>query len=281
MVCHNYIAYFHDGLCVDTHGLPETGKPKCASIDFYRNDIFNMADDFIEADGGVHNIRVFENRGFNAYHAALSAQPIFGGPVYFIRNICYNVPGTALKYTVRPSGIFTYQNTFVMDVAMTNFSNAHFRNNLFVGPDDSRPSLTGTTFTRYSTLDYNGYRRKRGEGKKFRWRYPLADSLNNADEKKLTFSEYSDLREFRKKTGYEVHGIELDDDIFVNVPLPGPKRKGHIYPVLGYDFSLKASSKAVDAGVTLPNITDSFSGKAPDLGALERGQQLPHYGPRK
>ncbi|MBA4058647.1 MAG: hypothetical protein C0490_28280, partial [Marivirga sp.] len=94
VVCHNYIAYFHDGICVDTHGLPEAGKD-CVSIDFYGNDIFNVADDFIEADGGVHNIRVFENRGLNAYHAALSAQPVFGGPVYFIRNVCYNIPGTA------------------------------------------------------------------------------------------------------------------------------------------------------------------------------------------
>ena len=55
VVCHNYIAYFHDGICVDTHGLPEEGKPLCSSIDFYRNDIFNVADDFIEADGGVHD----------------------------------------------------------------------------------------------------------------------------------------------------------------------------------------------------------------------------------
>ena len=280
VVCHNYIAYFHDGICVDTHGLPEKGKPKCVSIDFYRNDIFNMADDFIEADGGVHNIRVFENRGFNAYHAALSAQPVFGGPVYFIRNIFYNVPGTALKYTVRPAGIFTYQNTFVMDVAITNFSNGHFRNNLFVGPDSNRPSLTGTTFTRYSTLDYNGYRKK-GGNEKYVWRYPLHDSLNNADEKKLKFLKFRDLREFRKKTGYEIHGVELNDDIFENVSIPDPARKGHIYPAQGYDFRLKPSSKAVDAGVMLPNITDNFSGRAPDLGALEQGTQLPHYGPRR
>ncbi len=229
VVCHNYIAYFHDGICVDTHGLPEKGKPKCVSIDFYRNDIFNMADDFIEADGGVHNIRVFENRGFNAYHAALSAQPVFGGPVYFIRNICYNVPGTALKYTVRPAGIFTYQNTFVMDVAMANFSNGHFRNNLFVGPDNSRPSLSGTTFTRYSSLDYNGYKKKRGGGK-YLWRYPLNDSLNNADVEKLKLSEFRDLREFRKWTGYEIHGVELDDDIFENVAMPDPAGKATSIP---------------------------------------------------
>jgi len=280
VVCHNSISYFHDGICVDTHGLPEEGKPKCASIDFYRNDIFNMADDFIEADGGVHNIRVFENRGFNSYHSALSAQPVFGGPVYFFRNICYNVPGTALKYTVRPSGIYTYQNTFVMDVAISNFSNGHFRNNLFIGPDDSRYNLTGTTFTRYSSLDYNGYKKKKKDGMKYRWRYPASDAFNQADEKDLATLEFKSLRDFSKHTGYETHGIELDDDIFINVPLPDPATKGHVYPLAGYDFRLKPSSKAVDAGCMLPNITDNFSGKAPDLGAVESGKPLLTYGPR-
>ena len=281
VVCHNTISFFHDGICVDTHGLPEAGKPKCVSIDFYRNDIFNMADDFIESDGGVHNIRVFENRGFNSYHAALSAQPIFGGPVYFFKNLLYNVPGTALKYTVRPSGIFTYQNTFIMDVAMANFSNGHFRNNLFIGTDDKRQALNGTSYTRYTSLDYNGYRKKKGDGVKYRWRYPAADSLNNADDKKMMTYEFKSLKDFTKGTGYEKHGLELDGDIFVNVSLPDPTNKGHIYPVEGYDLRLKPSVKAIDAGCVLPNINDGFSGKAPDLGALEFGQPLPHYGARK
>jgi hypothetical protein len=281
VVCHNSISYFHDGICVDTHGLPEKGKPLCVSIDFYRNDIFNMADDFIEADGGVHNIRVFENRGFNAYHAALSAQPIFGGPVYFIRNICYNVPGTALKYTVRPSGIYTYQNTFVADVGIANFSNGHFRNNLFLGWDDKRPVLSGTTFTTYSSMDYNGYGKKNSDKTSYRWRYPAHDSLNHVDEKQLKFSEFITLKEFRKSTGFERHGIEVDNSVFMNVPMPDATTKGHIYQIEGYDFRLKPKSKAVDAGVVLPNINDDFTGKAPDLGALELDQPLPHYGPRK
>lgn len=280
VVCHNSISFFHDGICVDTHGLAENGKPKCVSIDFYRNDIFNMADDFIEADGGVHNIRVFENRGFNSYHAALSAQPIFGGPVYFFKNICYNVPGTALKYTVRPSGIFTYQNTFVADVAISNFSNGHFKNNLFIGFNDKRPAISGTTFTRYSSFDYNGYRKKPGGGVKYRWRFPSSDSLNNADEMKLTVYEFKSLKELRKTLGFEKNGMELDENVFVNVLLPDPSKRGHIYQVGGSDFRLKPTSRAVDAGCFLPNINDNYSGKAPDLGALEIGEQVPVYGPR-
>jgi hypothetical protein len=46
------------------------------------------------------------------------------------------------------------------------------------------------------------------------------------------------------------------------------------------DFRLKPDSAAVDAGCILPNINDGFTGKAPDLGALEVGQPVPIYGPR-
>jgi hypothetical protein len=46
------------------------------------------------------------------------------------------------------------------------------------------------------------------------------------------------------------------------------------------NFRLKPGSKAVDAGERLPTINDEFSGAGPDLGALEVGQPLPHYGPR-
>jgi hypothetical protein len=33
--------------------------------------------------------------------------------------------------------------------------------------------------------------------------------------------------------------------------------------------------------VRLPNVNDGFTGKAPDLGAYEVGQTVPHYGPRE
>jgi hypothetical protein len=36
----------------------------------------------------------------------------------------------------------------------------------------------------------------------------------------------------------------------------------------------------VDAGEVLPGFNDGFTGKAPDIGAYELGQELPQYGPR-
>jgi hypothetical protein len=46
------------------------------------------------------------------------------------------------------------------------------------------------------------------------------------------------------------------------------------------DFRLKAGGKAVDAALAIPTVNDEFSGKAPDLGALETGKPAPQYGPR-
>jgi len=51
-----------------------TGTRRSAfSIDFYNNDITNVDDNCVEADGAAHNIRVFRNRCFNDAHRALSA----------------------------------------------------------------------------------------------------------------------------------------------------------------------------------------------------------------
>ena len=53
-----------------------------------------------------------------------------------------------------------------------------------------------------------------------------------------------------------------------------------LYRAEDFDFRLKAGSAAVDKGVVIPQVTDGYTGAAPDLGALESGQPLPHYGPR-
>ena len=280
VVCHNKISYFHDAICIDTHGLPEGPDKRCASIDIYRNDIFNMSDDFIESDGGMHNIRIFENRGFNSYHAGLSAQPVFGGPVYFIRNILYHIPSVSLKFMIRPAGILAYHNTFCAETGIYAFSNGHFRNNLFLGHDDRKPALSGTTFTNYTTFDYNGYRNKHNNGPAYQWGFPVSNDMNHMDKSEIPYFNFNDFNEFRKKTGYEVHGLETDYSIFEHVPMPDALKNGHIYQPDGYDFRLRKEANVIDKGCILPNINDRFSGTAPDLGAVEYGQDIIQYGPR-
>ena len=75
----------------------------------------------------------------------------------------------------------------------------------------------------------------------------------------------------------------MDYDIFedLRAPLPPDSSKPtRPYEAANLNFRLKTGSKAVDAGVRLPNVNDGFSGRAPDLGAYEVGQPAPVYGPR-
>lgn len=286
VICHNYIAYFHDGVCVSTYGTPPTAQDqKAVAIDIYNNDVHVMVDDFIETDGGVHNIRVARNRGFNAAQHGLSAQPVFGGPAYFYRNIVYNVPmGGALKNGgANPAGVLVYHNTFISENSnVRGNSNMHYRNNLILGTNHpERPVLGKLTYTSYTSLDYNGYRPNPNDKPQFVWLAPAAGTIRDYALTTTASQNFRTLAEFQRATGQEAHGLLLDYDIFKNVRPPDPTHPHAVYEIGDMDFGLRAGSKAVDAGCQLSNLNDNFNGKAPDLGALELDQPLPIYGPRR
>jgi hypothetical protein len=286
VICHNYVAYFHDAICVSTYGTPpEAQDQKAAAIDIYNNDIHVMVDDFIEADGGVHNIRVARNRGFNAAQHGLSAQPVFGGPAYFYRNIVYNVPmGGAVKNGgANPSGVLVYHNTFIAENSnVRGNSNMHYRNNLIMGVNHpERPVLGKLTYTSYTSLDYDGYRPNPNDKPQFVWKSPAGETLRDYSLQGTNYQTFRTLAEFQRATGQEAHGVLVDYDVFRNVRPPDPSRPHAIYEIGDMDFSLRTGSAAADAGCRLPNINDNFGGKAPDLGALEIGQSAPVYGPRR
>ncbi|MDA1237000.1 MAG: hypothetical protein O3A53_19660, partial [Acidobacteria bacterium] len=283
VIAHNAIAYFHDGICISTYGPPEQDLDRQASsIDIYGNDIHLSNDDFIESDGGVHNIRLFQNRGVSAAHNGYSAQPMFGGPVYFYRNLLYHVGnGSAFKLSAIPAGILVYQNTLIGEqTAGGPYSNAHWRNNLFLGKDTpNRGVMTWGNATENYSSDYNGYRPNRGVTQQYTWTAP-APGETAYERKPGDRRSFATLAELREATGQERHGVEVDFDIFEDLAPPEIAKRHHVYHAMDLNFRLKAGSKAVDAGLVLPTINDDFSGSAPDLGALELNRPAPHYGPR-
>jgi len=284
VVAHNYIAYFHDGVTVSTYGKPEEAQDrKAVAIDFYNNDIHLMADDFFEADGGVHNIRIMRNRGVNAAQCGLSGQPIYGGPAYYIRNVLYHVAtGRGLKFQVKPAGLVVYHNTFITEARSGDMSsNVHFRNNLFLGNDAPGRGIFGfATATSYSTFDYDGYRPNRNARRQFEWRGPAKGTLRDYELSREDGKSFDSLAAFRSATGHEQHGIEVDFDIFESMTPPDPDDPYAVYVAEDINFRLKPGSKAMDAGIAIPNLNDGYRGSAPDLGALEVGAVEPHYGPR-
>ncbi len=283
VIAHNAVAYFHDGIGISTYGTPESDpERRASSIDIYNNDIHMSGDDFIETDGGVHNIRVYNNRGVNAAHGGYSSQPVFGGPAYFIRNILYHVPsGVAFKFSAKAAGLFAYHNTIIGEhVASDPSSNMHYRNNLFLGRDTPGRAVMiwANAGSDYSS-DYNGFRPNKGVVEQYRWLAPRSGETIY-EPRPEDWRAFSTLDEFRAATGQEQHGLELDFDVFEQMVPPDPAKRHAVYHARDLNFRLKPGGKAVDAGVLIPTVNDHFTGNAPDLGAIESGRPQPHYGPR-
>ena len=316
----NRVRGFHDGLDHVTYGAPE-GWPDTpaeqlpAGIDIYNNDVSVMHDNCFETDGAVRNIRVLRNRCFNAALGAMSPQPIFGGPVYFIRNVVYNAWWGPVKIHGEPSGIYYLNNTYIGEFRqLTPVSNMHLRNNLIFAQGTNPRVFSVDTFTNYSSSDYNGFRVNPGAAESFAWNSPPFDVVRdyypsrkrddaNAAPVSVSASSpgnaagqgrtlvavaaiplaqrtFRTLEEYSRTTGQDRHSRVLDFDTFVNAPAPDFTDPTRVVSPDAIDLRLKSGSKAIDAGTALPNITDGFLGRAPDLGAYEYGAPLPHYGPR-
>jgi len=283
VIAHNAIAYFHDAIGISTYGTPPTDPDqRASSIDIYNNDMHMLNDDFVETDGAVHNVRVMNNRGVNAAHGGYSAQPSFGGPVYFIGNLLYHVPSaSAFKFSAKPAGLFVYHNTIIGEQGSADpTSNVHFRNNLFLGRDTpGRGIMTWANGTDAYSSDYNGFRPNKGADPQYRWLSPKPGT-NLYEPTPQDWRGFSKLTELNQATHQEAHGIEVDFDIFEQLSPPDPALRHAVYHAMDLNFRLKASSKAVDAGVIIPTVNDGFLGRAPDLGAIEVGKQATKYGPR-
>lgn len=303
VIAYNSISGFHDGIDHATYGNPD-GAPNPdrdrlpVSIDIYNNDISHVEDNCIETDGAAHNIRVLRNRCFNHGHRALSVQPLFGGPAYFIRNIVYHAPeGGAVKFTASSSGILVYHNTFVTSITpmLLAASNVHYRNNLIIGPHDGAEVFSVESNTNYSSSDYNGFHANPDAEFSFGWstppfaiaaRFPgepgaLATRPQAALEAQFRETRrFNTLRAYRRATGQDAHSVLIDYDDFVRLRPPEPDPRT-LYAPADFDFGLRPESDAVDAGMLLSGINDDFTGAAPDLGAFERGRPEPHYGPRR
>lgn len=259
VVCYNRISGYADA--IDTFSTYP-----CSSIDFYGNEISECTDDGIEMDYSEHNTRCFENRLTNCFQG-ISTQPVWGGPVYIFRNAMYNLGLETFKMHNAPSGGLFFHNTSVKagiplvlwtGQPVTNFV---MRNNLFIGTAANYAYET-TAPMRECDFDYDGFG---GDWKTFlKW--------NNA--------KYPAIEDCREKAPVYKHAVRVTPDkAFASGLKPPADEKTQFDPKVN-DLRLKDGSEAIDAGAVLPNLNDGFAGKAPDLGAYELGQPLPHYGPR-
>jgi hypothetical protein len=124
-VCYNYVTRFFDGLQTINIGACEVTvdgggggggeiptEEQTSACDFYNNEIRYVWDNFIEADMTHHNIRMMRNLCVDCVCPAWSNQTVWGGPVYWIRNISYRCGG-AWKEDLGPKGCLSIHNTFI------------------------------------------------------------------------------------------------------------------------------------------------------------------------
>ena len=269
VVAFNRMSGFRDG--VDTRPrMPVRG------IDIHNNDISEMTDDGIELDYSESNCRAYLNRITNV-NLGISFQPSRGGPNYAVRNVLLNVSHESFKLHLTPvkpghmtsGGVILHNTVVKTGPAFRVWSNEgparHFyaRNNLYV--TSATGAIEITCPMDFADFDFDLYASDQALGNFAYW------------NKK----RYKTLEEFREGTGQEKHGIVLTtiDGIFASGVKPPPD-KNEKMPVEKNDFRLAEGSPAIDGGEVLPSVNDGYRGAAPDIGAFELGDPLPHYGPR-
>jgi hypothetical protein len=235
----------------------------------------------------MHNIRVLRNMFINHASHAFCNQPTLGGPVYWIRNIAYHLPAGSTRLTNGAAGVLFYNNTILAETVAAGTSNTHWRNNLMLGENAAPAIFNVTTFTAYTSSDYNGFRPNPNVPVSFRWSAPprgvAADYNRFGHMAELEAREFATLEQYAATTGNDRNSVLVDYDVFVNVPRLDAQDDATVqklYDAREFDFRLRSGSAAVDRGSELATITDEFAGRAPDLGALELGAPLPVYGPR-
>jgi len=256
-----------------------------SAIDVYNNYITNAHDNSIEMDGSMHNIRVMRNLLINSGSHPMSTQPSTGGPAYFIRNVVYHAPGGSTRLTAGSPGVLFCNNTVLSETIGNASANVHWRNNLMLG-QNAQPAVFGvTTNTNYSTSDYNGLRPNGAES--FQWNSPPWDvamiAADGTSPAKIERRTLATLEAYAQVTRQDQHSVLVDYDVFMKVAKLDAKDVATVQRLDQAEdivVRLKPASAAVDRGVEVPNVTDGFTGRAPDLGALEVGQPTPVYGPR-
>jgi hypothetical protein len=91
---------------------------------------------------------------------------------------------------------------------------------------------------------------------------------------------YATAEEVREKAPVYRHVTVLDAATVFASGIQPPEAWASKFDGAAVDLRLKPGTLAIDAGEVLPGFNDGYQGRAPDLGAYELGEPLPHYGPR-
>jgi|GEM_PF-806243 len=261
VVCYNRFEHLGDGV----HG---TGHGNLSASDYHNNDLFVCTDDGIEADYAETNVRVYLNRIVNVAHG-VSAQPAQGGPVYIFRNVVGNATYSPFKLHNHTAGVYVVHNTCLrhgpgwpIQPARETVTDVWSRNNLFLATSGAGLPTTG----RMIRCDFGGDGYGGFTGPLATWNGRTYATVQAAAAGGAVYG------------AFPARVVDLAT-CFANGLWP-PTDPDRAYDLAQIDVRLSETSDAADRGVVVPGLSDGWRGSAPDLGAIERGDAVPHYGPR-
>lgn len=235
-------------------------------VDIYNNWIEGVhGGDGIELEGGVHLFVLFHHnicklREHSSAHggkgrvATISNTPIIVGPTYIFRNE-FDSSDQYIKTANNGTG-----NEINNGHTLADFGPIFYFNNSFY----AAPEYWTQNFIRFRTLSHANFIFKNNI---FYGKIHDAETLVSA----FTYPR-SDVRwgqydpdynvYFNNRTTtnpYTSYGVDLHS-VFADPLFAGSN---------GSDLHLKKDSPAIDKGINISNVTDSFNGEAPDIGAYE------------
>ncbi len=279
-------------------------------MDIYDNIIHTVSDDAIEMDGHTANARIFNNLIANAVNPMTFA-PAYPGPYFAVRNHANAYIESAVKLNTNVNGetrnVLYFHNSFkkgtsdwwtnsaiYFDIAARN-RDVTLRSNIIEAIGDDQ--LIGAWTPTNSPCER--YHMNHDYDNDLWWTPRTANILRWAYAGEQSMQCFNTFAQFQAWTAHpttptdrlwsrcsvapptnpplqfdcpdqriipqEPNGFFAEPQMS-EIPVPGfPAGSGVAFMVPD------SGSPAINTGIAMPGITDSFSGSAPDIGAFERG----------
>lgn len=252
-----------------------------AAVHFWRNLVKMTGDDAFEADYGTRNLGFYDNHVTNC-GTLMSVDPVYGGPLYCFRNVAINTMRGPYKLNNTNSGFLIYNNTVVRTEGRTSWGwvqnndgvlrGYSYRNNIVVYRGTSGQTLafeaegnSPVDFTHNAWFP-NGQVWWTTSGASYA---TMAQAINGA-------GQTATAPLFGGSTRRHQFDVLTTSDPFTPSVALGAT---HLVRVTTTQVPALAAGAAMrNAGVAIPNITDGFSGAAPDMGAIISGRAAVVYG---
>jgi hypothetical protein len=258
---------------------------QAVGVHFYRNDVLMGGDDFAEVDHSHRNNTLYDNRGRNTM-TFVSLDPLYGGPLLVARNVSINTGRSPFKFNNQNTGQFIYNNTIIRTTGRSphdvwgqvQFNNGPqqswgYRNNLLVYRGNTSGGLLAIESGSNNPIDFTHNSWFPDDG--VLW-------TNSGGSFGSIASAFAGLPATTPVFSGSTRRHD-QDNITTSNPWTVTVTLGANYyteVTTTYTPALSAGTTPKNSGALIPNVTDGFSGAAPDRGAIIAGRPIPQFGDR-